>query len=222
VHRLLKNDITQHEYALFTRALAAAWPPGAAPAWSASESGSATYDAGRLDYEHVSLAPLRARVPEPKAEDFTIPGVSVRVFSCEDVIEVPMDEVFETAADLPTRLKWIHKAKDVQMLNHDLNRIGTKHRCVVDATSPVLVTSAVSHAEDSVTFTETDDKKMACAVFGFYRVSPTRTRVRIDFLIRNSLVVKLLFAALLKRKTVTGLQASLGNLKRLCESRRNP
>lgn len=218
-HRLLKNDIAHHEYVLFTRPLADSWAPDAAAPWALRESGSGNYDVGRLEYGYVALAPLRKLVPEPKTEDFSIPGVSVHAFSCEEVIDAPLELVFEVAIDLPVRLSWIHKAKDVELLDRGLNRVGTRHRCVVDATSPVLVTSGVSHSADSITFTETDDKRMACAVFGFHRVSEARTRVRIDFLIRNSLIVKALFALLLKRKLAAQFPLSLRNLKRHCEKR---
>src|SRR5689334_8961815 len=40
VHRLLKNDIAHHEYALFTQALAQEWPQATTPAWGRPEAGS--------------------------------------------------------------------------------------------------------------------------------------------------------------------------------------
>ena len=45
-HRLLKNDISHHEYALFTQALANEWPQASAPSWAEQEQGSQEYDVG--------------------------------------------------------------------------------------------------------------------------------------------------------------------------------
>ena len=45
MHRLLKNDISHHEYALFTQALVNEWPQATAPAWAQREEGSQERDA---------------------------------------------------------------------------------------------------------------------------------------------------------------------------------
>jgi Protein of unknown function (DUF2652) len=59
VHRLLKNEISHHEYALFTEALAQEWPRTIAPDWAQPEEGSQEYDVGRINYAYVSLGSLR-------------------------------------------------------------------------------------------------------------------------------------------------------------------
>ena len=97
--------------------------------------------------------------------------------------------------------------------------MGTRHRCVVDATSPVVVTSAVAHRDDSITFTETDEKTMGCAVFRFDRERDAQTGVRVDFLVRDSFLRRMLIGLLLKKKLRTMLQVSLENLARYCKER---
>ncbi|MGQ0546990.1 MAG: DUF2652 domain-containing protein [Betaproteobacteria bacterium] len=169
VHRLLKNNVPQREYVLLTRALADAWPPGAAPEWAGRESGSCEYDIGTLAYDYVPLEPLRSQVPAPKVEDFGVPGARIHAFSCEVTVKAPMEFVFEVATDLPARLEWMDGVKRVELPDPGVNRIGTRHRCLIDMTSPMVVTSAIAHAEDSITFTETDEKRMGCAVFAFRR-----------------------------------------------------
>ena len=216
VHRLLKNGIPHHEYALFTRALGDAWAPGAVPDWAQPEAGSDEYDVGRFEYRYVALAPLLMRIPELKAEDFGLLGAKLRVFALEQVVEAPMEFVFDAATDLDARTHWIAGVKRVERPARGLNRVGTRHRCVIDASSPVLVTSAIVHAEDSVSFAETDEKRMGCAVFGFHREGDAATRVRVDFLIRDSWPVRVLFAVLLRRKLSRQLRVSLENLARYC------
>ena len=115
--------------------------------------------------------PLREQIPEPRVEDLGIPGAKVQVFSSEQEVSAPLSLVFEVASDLPKRLQWMQGAKDVQMLNDQVNRVGTKHRCIIDKNSPVMVTTGSSRANDTITLTETDEKKTV------YRVhDPTRRR----------------------------------------------
>ena len=217
VHRLLKNDISHHEYALFTQALAHEWPQAITPAWGQREEGSQEYDVGRINYGYVSLAPLQQLVPEPRVEDYSIPGATVPVFSCEQEIRAPLSLVFEVASDLPTRLQWMQGAKNVEMLNHHLNLLGTKHRCVVDKNSPVMVTSGSTRAADTITLTETDERKTVCTVCTIRQEGEAHTRVRIDGFVKDDLVLRTLFALLFKRKLANRFQASGEKLKHYCE-----
>jgi len=93
VHRLLKNDIAHHEYALFTQALVNEWPQASTSPWAQPEESALEYDVGRINCCYVPLAPLRQRVPEPHVEDFSIPGVTVPLFSCEHEVHAPLSLV---------------------------------------------------------------------------------------------------------------------------------
>jgi hypothetical protein len=220
VHRLLKNAIAHHEYALFTDALASIWPDAVSPAWAEREEGSNEYDLGRIDYGHVPLSPLHEQIPEPLVEDYSIPGVTAHLDSCECVIASPMDRVFGIVCDLPVRLKWRDGAKEVELLNDKVNRIGTKHRCLIDRNSPVLVTSGITRSADTITLTETDDKRTACAVYTLRQEEQGETRVRIDFFVKNSWPVRTLFRVFLRKNLMRSFRASLENLKSYCEEER--
>lgn len=221
VHRLLKNDISHHEYALYTQALANEWPPSISPEWAPPAQGFQDYDVGRIEYGYVPLAPLRTLVLEPRAQDFSIPGVKVLAFSCEQEVQAPLDLVFDVASNLPARLHWMQGAKEIQMLNHQLNRLGTKHRCVVDANSPVMVTTESTHTSNTITLTETDEKRMMCSVYTLRQEDDNRTYVRVDGFIKDSLVLRILFRLMLKKKLTQFFQASADNLKRYCEQLRS-
>lgn len=217
VHRLLKNNISHHEYALFTQALVNEWPQAITPAWARREEGSQEYDVGRINYGYVPLVPLRQLVPEPRVEDFSIPGVTVQIFSFEQEVHAPLNLVFGVASELPTRLHWMHGAKDVEMLNHQVNRLGTKHRCIVDKNSPVMFTSGSTRAADTITFTETDEKKTMCSVYTFRQEREAQTRLRIDGFVKDDLVLRILFTLLFKKKLTNWFQVSGENLKHYCE-----
>lgn len=81
-------------------------------------------------------------IPDPDVDDFSIPGVTANIGSCEQVINTPIDRVFEIICELPVRLNWRDGAKEVQLLNDKLNRIGTKHRRLIDSNSPCLSPAA--------------------------------------------------------------------------------
>jgi Protein of unknown function (DUF2652) len=217
VHRLLKNDISHHEYALFTQALANEWTQVMMPSWAQLQKDSQEYDVGRIIYSYVPLTPLRQFVPEPQIEDFSIPGVTVQVFSFEQDISVPLDLVFELVSDLPTRLKWMQGAKKVELVNHQLNRLGTKHRCIVDKNSPVMVTTRSNRSDDTITLTETDENRKMCTVYTLRRQHKSQTRVRVDGFVRDSLILRILFTLLLKKKISNLFRVSSNNLKRYCE-----
>jgi hypothetical protein len=217
VHRLLKNNIAHREYALFTQVLMNEWPRGIPTVWAEKEEGFQEYDVGRIAYGHVPLQPLRHHVPEPRAEDFSIPGVQVPVFSSEHEIHAPLDLVFAVACDLPKRLNWMEGAKEVQLLNHDLNRLGTKHRCVVDKNSPVMVTSGSSRNGDTITLAETDEKKTMCSVYTLHREADGHTHVRIDGFVKKNVMLRIVFALLLKKKIAAWFKVSGENLKNYCE-----
>jgi hypothetical protein len=217
VHRLLKNDISHHEYALFTQPLENEWAPAITPTWAEREEGSQEYDVGRIDYGYVALASLRQLIPEPRVEDFSIPDAKVPLFSCEHEVHAPMSLVFDVAIDLPARLHWMQGAIEVQMLNHQLNRVGTKHRCVVDKNSPVMVTSGSTRAADTITLIETDETKTVCTVCTIRQEREGHTRVRIDGFVKNALVPRILFTLLLKKKLTNLFRASSENLKHYCE-----
>ncbi len=217
VHRLLKNGIAHNEYALFTQALMNEWPQRLPPIWAEREEGTQEYDVGRITFGYVPLQPLRQHVPEPQAEDFSIAGATVPVFSSEHAIRAPMNLVFDVASDLPKRLHWMQGARKVELLNHDLNRLGTRHRCIVDKNSPVMVTSGNTQDGGTVTLTETDEKKTMCSVYTFREVGDAQTHMRIDGFIKSNPIMKMLFALLLRKKLATWFQASGTNLKNYCE-----
>ena len=64
VHRLLKNDISHHEYVLFTNSLTNEWTQSVTASWAQQEEGTMEYDVGRISYSFVpscTVAAIRTR-----------------------------------------------------------------------------------------------------------------------------------------------------------------
>jgi len=217
VHRLLKNDILHHEYALFTQALINKWENENTPDWVQKLEGQQEYDVGIINYNYVQLSPLKQLVPEPTVQDFSIPGLTLQVFSFEEEINCSPDIVFEVLSDLSLRMQWMHDSKETVYYGQHINRVGTKHRCVVDKDSPVMVTSQFLRDSEKIIFAETDEAKRMCSVYTIRKINDGRTTVRVDGLLKNNLVLKVFFNFKLKKKICAFFDASMKNLKRYCE-----
>jgi len=217
VHRLLKNDISHHEYVLFTKMLTDNWQLSSLPQWAYREEGSQQYDVGVINYNYAKLSPLKQFVPEPATEEFSIPGVKYPVFYIEENINCSIDHVFNVLTDLPNRMKWMQGAQKIELLDQGPNHVGTHHRCVVDKNSPVMVTSGFRRNSEIITFTETDIDKKMCSVYTLKKLNDEQTAVRVDAFIKNNLILKVLFNLFLKKKVCYFFHASINNLKRFCE-----
>lgn len=217
IHRLLKNDISHHEYVLFTDSLINDWKNLTLPKWAKNSQGRMEYDVGIINYNYVPLASLKQLVPEPEAEDFSIPGVKLPVFSFEEEINCSMDLIFNVLSDHSLRLKWMQGSKEIVYFGDQLNRVGTKHRCIVDKDSPVMVTSEFSRNSDKIIFAETDVNKKICSVYTLRKKNESQTVLRVDGFIKNDLLLRVMFNLLLKKKIITFFDASIKNLKRYCE-----
>lgn len=217
VHRLLKNDISHHEYVLFTNMLTDNWKPPSLPQWAHKEEGFQQYDVGTINYNYAQLSPLKQFVPEPAVEEFSIPGVKYPVFYFEENINCSLDQVFNVLTDLPNRMKWMEGAKKIEMLDQGPNHVGTHHRCVVDKNSPVMVTSAFKKDSQMITFTETDKDRKMCTVYTLTKLNDGEITLRVDGFIKDNLILKVMFNLLIKKKVRYIFQESIKNLKRYCE-----
>jgi len=217
VHRLLKNDIAHHEYALYTQVLAGNWENTNLPDWVQLQAGRQEYDVGIINYNYAQLSPLKELIPEPPVQDFSIPGLTSQVFSFKEEINCPLDMLNDVLSDISLRLQWMQDSKEIVYFGQQLNRVGTKHRCVIDKDSPVMVTSEFSRDSDKIVFAETDKDKKMCSVYTLRKINDERTELDVDGFIKNNLIFKLLFTLLLKKKICTLFEASIKNLKRYSE-----
>ncbi|MEJ2195160.1 MAG: SRPBCC family protein, partial [Ignavibacteriaceae bacterium] len=129
----------------------------------------------------------------------------------------PPDIVFEVLSDHSLRLQWMQGSKEVVYFGQQLNRVGTKHRCIVDKDSPVMVTSKFMRDSEKIIFAETDEAKKMCSVYTIRKINDGQTSVRVDGLLKNNLLLRLFFNLKLKKKICAFFDASMRNLKRYCE-----
>lgn len=149
-----------------------------------------------------------------------------QVFHCEQEVHAPLNLVFDVASDRSARLQWMEGTKDGEVLNDRFNRLGTKHRCIVENHNPIMATSGNARSSDAITIAETDDRRTACTVYTFQQEDKGRMRLWIDGFIKENDILRLAFNLLFKKKPTTRFQRSAQNLKRCCEElyrgQRNP
>lgn len=141
IHRLMKNDIPDHEYLLVTEGLL---DPNLEQNlheydWINPIQGSSTYESfGKIPFSYIPLAPLHKQVIPPK--DIPLFSPLPDNFSSEALIHAPIDEVFNWVSRLELRNTWQVGVKDVKFDPSTINRVGTQHTCVLPAGTLVFET----------------------------------------------------------------------------------
>lgn len=219
-HRLLKNDIEHHEYALVTDTLAracATWVDIPIVAWAPMQESDQEYDSGKVNYCYFPLAPLMNYIPTLEIEDYSIPGVKVPMVTSSAVIEAPLDMVFSVFADLRWRAKWIDGAQEeVDHVNTELFQNGATHRCLING--PISVSHDTKINKDIITFTETDTKRTHCTVYTLRRVDEHHTSVSCTGFIKQHYLQNMLFRLFQRRSYIKSFEKNWSNLNGYCKA----
>jgi hypothetical protein len=217
-HRLMKNGIEHHEYAMFTHNLIQACPQWVSirtAAWATVQEGDEEYDSGKVNYCYLPLSPLMEHLPELTPEDYSLPGVKSLVFETEALVNAPLELVFNVVSDLPWRSKWIPGTlPEVVDINAGLTQAGQTHRCL--ANGPVIVAHDFETAENVITFTETDQRKTSCAIYTLTKIDDRQTRLHCANFIRKNFLKELMFRLFIKKKAEKISKQAWVNLDGYC------
>lgn len=217
-HRLLKNDIDSHEYALFTQSLissSSSWSDMDHTAWSSPGHAEQVYDSGPVSYTYFSMERVKEQIPNLKMEDYSIRGYKSSVLETQAIIEAPIDLVFNVICDLPWRAKWIPGAlPKVEEINSFLTQSGQTHKCL--ANGPVIVGHDYHLETDRITFTETDTKKTYCVVYNLQKMDGQRTMLHSVCYMPKSIIKETMFSVFMKKKFTKVYQQAWNNLNQYC------
>jgi hypothetical protein len=215
IHRLLKNNLDKKEYVLLTDPVVASPSGTELPQWYEPRPAVENYDVGEVQFYFSDLSglydrmgPLEISRADAAAQTFTSFTVSKR-------IPAPMLQAFSAIADLPKRAHWMEGVKRIELMtNEHLHRVGTKHRCIIgEKNNPVMVTESVKMEPGRIEFVEMDEKGMAGCRFTFTQVSNEETDVSVDMLIKNNIMMKLMFNMIMRSKYLKSMKQSLQNLQ---------
>lgn len=133
VHRLLKNNVPEREYLLLTDSFQVKGyqiDSHRNDEWVKYEEGTVSYEnIGEILYNYAPLGPLHQWVEEP-----TPPKLQEKVknpITDEIFINLTIEEVFEKLSNFDYRLEWNAGVDKLEYDKNRINRIGTRHRCVI-------------------------------------------------------------------------------------------
>jgi hypothetical protein len=123
-HRLLKNSIPVHEYALLTAPLADV----AKASGLAATAGHDEYeDVGGLDYVYIDLQPVREAFEKSREVYLSEADADVTV-SIE--IEAPPELVWHVGMDRDKATQWAPTLLELETLSGELDEVGSIHTCL--------------------------------------------------------------------------------------------
>ncbi|NND33134.1 MAG: DUF2652 domain-containing protein [Saprospiraceae bacterium] len=220
-HRLLKNDVKDPEYALFTHSLVRAcetWVELPTVAWANVDQGSGEYDYGTTKYCSLSLSPLQMHVPEPKVEDYALPGTPKMIMESEGVINAPINMVFDVLSDLSFRHRWQLPLVGSDKLNSKITKNGSTHRCVIkgDDSDPLIVSHDFKKKGNVITFTDTSQRSGFVSVFTLRELGPQLTRAHVSTFARGNVIKLLIYHLFMKKKSIELMDKSWKNLNDYC------
>lgn len=223
VHRLMKNHVHGTEYALLTDSLTEqceAWGNDGHPDWGTAVPGEEIYDTGKVSFCHIDLEPLKKLVPEPVPADYSIPEATENLFSGEQIVEAPIELVFDVISDMSFRHHWLEGLKGSDRLNHKIAQPGSSHRCVIKNTEgdPTFVAHDYRIDKDVITFVESDHKQKISSVFTLRRIDGGITKVEQRNFWKPHSVKRLVFDLFMRRKMESTLAKSLENLGAYCRT----
>jgi hypothetical protein len=216
IHRLLKNSLDKKEYVLVTDPLADGATQNGLPEWYMPHAASERYDVGEVQFYFSDLANLHGAIPPITSPKYNSAAKTYVAFTEEKVIAAPIFNTFGAIFDLPQRSKWMDRVKRIEMVSNDhVHRVGTKHRCVIaEKNNPVIVTESVKITPDSIEMVEMNERGAGGCRYRLQKISDDQTKLSVDLLVKDSLLVKLMFNLLMRSKYKKSMGKSLQNLQK--------
>lgn len=219
VHRLLKNNIPDHEYILLTESLIPdPFPERVSEHWLSWNRGTVNYDVGEINFSYASFLPFYSQVPEPEPPDVKLyRSTSPSVYSID--INAPMDVVYDALIDLNQRIKWMAGLKAVKIKDESLNRMNkicTSFECALEHEKCTFQTSAVKFGEHRTQLSETF---LEHPMTFNYEVEEINGKTTLTLECHNGflLPMKWIFNLFMKKKFNSDMLRSMEQLKNYCE-----
>ncbi len=131
LHKLLKNDISDREYILFTDQFLNDSDFSSPSLNDKLHVGQQAYtEVGNVKYKYLSLKDLYSEVNDPPP--VKLPEKMKDPVVAEHVFDLPLMEVYEYLSDFELKQIWNEGVTEFKYEKGKINRIGTKHICVFE------------------------------------------------------------------------------------------
>jgi hypothetical protein len=183
LHKLLKNNISQGEYILFTHHFLEDVKNSRNPVSVPKlENGVDDYaDFGPINYTFTSLSNLYDLIPDPPP--VVLPAKMKNPFTLEHVFDLPLLEVYEYLSNFDLKKKWNEGVNEFKFERGKVNRVGTKHICLFDRGKAEFESITNDFGEGNLVYGEKLLKFPLANDFTFYFIlSPQedKTKIRVE------------------------------------------
>jgi hypothetical protein len=159
-HRLLKNDVPESEYLLVTDGITGPSDGSDSgidsirlPEWASLIEQTTEYeDYGAVPYRYIPLGPLSASIPDPPP--LVRPERSDNPITLGTHISRPTAEVFGLLSEFDSRRLWTKGLDEIRFEEDRVNRVGTKHQCVIDGATFEFETTTNDFGEGRLAYGE--------------------------------------------------------------------
>ena len=223
-HRLLKNNINDQEYVLFSSKYIqiAGEKENTLEAHCVKiQKGSTSYEhLGKINYTFILLSPLKSEIPEiileERARRYKKPII------VQKEIKTSMSLIYNTIIDLSLRIKWAYGLRDIKYDKNEIPRIGAKHICAFPIGDVELETVERKLKKGIIEYAErATNMKIVKNATTFYILKETTagTTVSFEFHYKPLFILGNLIDVFLRPSMKKSLNKSLLNLKHFCEQR---
>jgi len=214
IHRLMKNNLDKKEYVLLTDPVVGDSMDPGLPRWYSPQQAVENYDVGQVQFYFSDLSHLHNEIPVVTAPKYNTAANTFVAFTLEKTYNVPIKNLFGAIYDLPQRVYWMDGVKGIEMVTNDhVHRIGTKHRCILEKDRPVIVTESITIGLEKIELVEMAESGVGGCHYTVTQISENESKLSVEMLVKNNLVMKVMFNTFMKAKHMKSLQKSLENLE---------
>jgi hypothetical protein len=216
VHKLLKNNIKEDEYFLFSEKSLVNHKDNGIPLWVKFEAETTTYEGvGEVNYKFTSLAPLQNKIPKllprRKFEAIDKPiKVSVN-------INADIKKIYALLININRKPEWMNGLKKVKFKPNRVLRVGSSHDCVLPLNTLHFETIESVNIDDELIYTEYSEDSLVFPAF-YQRfilkiIDKTSTKLSVEVHYKGTFIKE----AMLRVSMKNVLKTSLKKFKNLCE-----
>jgi len=220
-HRLLKNDIEQHEYWLVTNNLLQNNEPDDLTQWMKWDSSAKQTESGEISFHYTQLGHLKDQITMDPPPQLDL-SEKTKMISVSREYETDIITLFHATGDFNYRSRWQEGVKEVEEVNHFLPRVGMKCRFVLDDGQDIVYITNYSYHPERIEFSEINEKKETWSHFILEKTGDNKTKLTIDFYLKKNITTQIIFKLMWKKKTMDNFYKSLLNLEELLKEIKLP
>ncbi len=216
-HKLMKNNIPEHEYVLISENTTSNINSTSLPNWVNLQNGTTNYeDVGEVNYIYTYLTSLLKDVPElPPRKELTVATIPLQ-FKKE--IKCNIKEAYKLLISLERKPEWVVGLKRVKYDSNKIERIGTQHECVLPLNSLHIETAKNEVLQDKIVYAENVDPSGVypafSQVFVLEEIDKNNCKLSVEIHHTSSFFKKFIFEMAMGG----AIKQSLSKFKKICET----